>query len=760
MPAMTEDEIAKAVEVMAKDAMAWGEERSQDRRTAIEYYDGIMVDTPSDPNRSTVVSRDFRSATKKVLPAIVRTILGGDQVVEYPPVGQGDEQMAEQATEYVNLVVLPESNGRKAIMDAIHDALRVRNGILKWWWDDSIEVKFTRHSGLDEMAAAQLVEQEEGAEVVEASQDEQGLYTIKLRRKMPRNICRVACVPSEEFHIAPDALCIEESIFVAHNQQIRRNDLIAMGYDQEKVMALPAFRKSDMVDDERITRQNDEAVTDKVPDLVKGLEEIDCWECYVRLDVDDDGIAEMRRIVFAGGWNAEHMLENYECDEAPFCDVVIERRPHEWQGRSLFDDVRDIQRIKTVLLRNTLDNIYWQNNLQPTVQEAAIKDMDAVYNPSFGKPIVTKPGFSVQDAVAYNTVPFVAKQAFDMLAYMDDALIDRTGISDQSGGLPPDALQNVTAKASALMEQQGIAQVELMVRTVADGLKRLFKGVLKTIIQHQDKARTVRLRNEWVQFDPKSWNAGMDVSINVGLGAGTRERDMLAMQLVNGFQEKLIAGFGPDNPFVKPDNLYNSIAKLYEAAGLKNVDLYLTKPDPAEIQAKMEAQKNQPNPEQVKAEAQAQLEQMKMQGQMQVEQMKAEMTQALEQARLAADAERLTVESAKQVETERAQMEADLQVKAAERDNQISIKQMELAFKREELAQQRELELLKIGLKPQEDGSVKTEGDMQNEALMSVVQNMQGIAQAMQMTVENLNKPKRIVRDPTTNKAIGMETVN
>ncbi len=676
---MTDEDIAKAVEVMAKDARSWGEERSGDRQEAIEYYDGTMKDTPSDANRSSVVSRDFRSATKKVLPAIVRTILGGDKVVEYPPIGQGDEQMAEQATDYVNYVVLPESEGRKAILDAVHDALRVRNGILKWWWDDSVSVRFTRHSGLSEEAAAALTEQEEDAEVVEASQDDKGLYTIKLKRMIPRNICRVACVPAEEFYIAPDALCIEDAVFVAHNQQIRRNDLIAMGYDMEKVMALSAFRKSDQAEAEQQTRQQDESVTSKVPDLVKGLEEIDYWECYVRLDADGDGIAETRRIVFAGGWNAPEMLENYECDEAPFCDVVIERRPHEWLGRSLFDDVRDIQRIKTVLLRNTLDNIYWQNNLQAAVQEGAIVDMDAVYNPSFGKPIKVKPGFSVKDAVDFVQVPFVAKQAFEMLAYMDDALTDRTGISDNSGGLPPDALQNVTAKASALMEQQGIAQVELMVRTVAEGLKRLFKGILKTIIQHQDKPRTVRLKDNWVEFDPRTWNAEMDVSINVGLGAGTRERDMMAMQIVNATQEKLIAAFGPDNPFVKPDNLYNSIAKLYESAGLKSVDLYLTKPDPAEIKQKIDAANNQPNPEQMKIEGQMQIEQVKAQSAAQLEQIKAQTQAQIEQARLQADAQRMTVESEKQRMTEAAQMEADLAVKAAERENQTALKQMEFA---------------------------------------------------------------------------------
>ena len=45
--------------------------------------------TPSDEGRSKVVSRDVRAMVKKVLPAVIRTIMGNDQVVEYKPGGKG-----------------------------------------------------------------------------------------------------------------------------------------------------------------------------------------------------------------------------------------------------------------------------------------------------------------------------------------------------------------------------------------------------------------------------------------------------------------------------------------------------------------------------------------------------------------------------------------------------------------------------------------------------------------------------------------------
>ena len=688
MPAMTPEQVAKALELFAKDAIAWSDSQSDDRTKAMEYYDGIMADTPSDEGRSSVVSKDFRAATKKVLPSITRTIFGSDKVVEYQGIGEGDEEMAEQANDYINYVVMPECHGEEHIRDAIHDALRLRNGILKWWWDKTIDVKVTKHTGQTIEDLAHIAAEDE-VEILEQSQDENG-FNVKLRRRITKGEVRIAAIPLEEFFISPDALDISEAVFVAHNQQLKRYQLVAMGYDRERIRNAKAYTaKTSNSDSEKQTRRDDETLHNAT-ETIKDMEEVDYWECFVRLDEDDDGIAELRRIVMIGGWSAKDLFEDEECDEAPFTDVVIERRPHEWQGRSLFDDVREIQRVKTVLKRSVLDNIYWQNNLQPVINDAAVSNMDAVMNPKFGQPIRIKAGFNVNDAVQFAQVPFVAKQAFEMLAYFDDVLADLTGIRDESGGLPADAIQNVTAKASALMEQQGISQVELMVRNVAVGLRRLFKGVLKLVIQHQDKPRMIKLRDNPVTFNPRSWDANMDASVNIGLGAGTRERDMVAMQMVVQAQEKVLLGLGPDNPLVKPDQVYNGLAKLAQAAGIKNVSAYFTKPDPAEVQAKMQAAANKPDPEMMKVEAQKEIEAAKLQAQT-----------ALEQQRLQADTQRMAVEAEKSAMTEQAQMEADLQVKAADRENQIVLKQMDHMLEREKLAQQREIEMMKINAQAQ-----------------------------------------------------------
>jgi hypothetical protein len=300
-------------------------------------------------------------------------------------------------------------------------------------------------------------------------------------------------------------------------------------------------------------------------------------------------------------------------------------------------------------------------------------------------PIRVKPGLDVRAALGFNVVPFVADKSFQMLSYLDEEKHDRTGISDASSGMAPDALQNMTAKASAMIEQAGIGQTELMVRTIANCLKPVFRGLLKLIIQHQDKPRTVRLRNQWVEFDPRTWNADMDCTVNTGLGAGTRERDMMMMQFVLTMQEKLLAAFGPDNPFVKPDQLYNAVSKVVEAAGLKSPDMFFTKPDPQEIQALLQAQANKPSPEQEKIQGALQIEQAKGQVQLQL-----------------AD-KKMQVEASK----EREQRDADLVIKQAELEKETQAKVHDaqlkaqadadkMALEREKMAMQERIELAKL----------------------------------------------------------------
>jgi len=257
---------------MVREAEKHADDMSADRIRAIEYYDGVMRDTPSDMGRSQMVSRDVRANIKKVLPSLLRTIFGSTQVVEFQPVGPGDEQGAAQASDYINRVVMLEANARRHIEDALHDALLLRNGILRWWWEEKTCARSSYHSGLTDAAFGilagdddvEVIEHTERQEIVETvgpdgepAEMPLTVHDVRIKRMQTERRVRVSCVPRERFLIHPDAVTLEDSILTGERMEVTRSDLVAMGYDYDTVMSVSQSNDDDHEDDVRRRRALD-----------------------------------------------------------------------------------------------------------------------------------------------------------------------------------------------------------------------------------------------------------------------------------------------------------------------------------------------------------------------------------------------------------------------------------------------------------------------------------------------------------------------
>lgn len=656
-------------------------EQSKDRERALEYYNGEMSDMKPDEGRSSVVSKDVRAVIKKLMPSIMRSILSNDKIVDYEPVGQEDEESAQQATDYVNHVVVPGCGAEQAIYDAVFDALLLKTGVLKWSAYKRLKSavhEYTDQSdddvlGLFDDPDNEIFDHEKAEEtdpVVLNIDPNARRHSFKLRRTEEQVDVRLEAVPRGSFLIYPGADTIEDAPIVGERLEMTRSDLVSMGYDKGDVFGLSMRNRRDDDEDDQARMGADWA--DIEGETTKALEAVVVYEVYVKLDQDGDGIAEMYRIVFGetgedAGDGAKHIVLDMEpVSEAPYAEVVAERDAHQFEGHSIFEDTEDIQRIKTALLRGTLDNVYWQNNPQPAVDLAQVEDPEAIYNPEFGKPVLLKSGADAQRALQWLQIPFVGEQSFGMLSYFDEMAKDRTGITDASGGLDPEQIANINTGVANLAAESGVAQAEMVVRSLSrGGIRNAFRGLLRLVIAHHDQPRTVRVRGEWKDYNPAHWNVDMDCTVNVGLGAGSRERDMSVLQIVLGLQKELLASIGADNPFVKPDQLYNTLEKMTETAGFPSAEPYFTKPDPQEIAAKLQAQQSQPDPQAQKVQAQMQLEQAKAQARQQVE---------------------------------HAQMQADLQVKEAERQKDLEIAALKAQVDLLKHNQSMELEYAKAGM--------------------------------------------------------------
>jgi hypothetical protein len=269
-------------------------------------------------------------------------------------------------------------------------------------------------------------------------------------------------------------------------------------------------------------------------------------------------------------------------------------------------------------------------------------------------------------------VPFVADKIFPIMQYLDQEKRARTGLTNQSGGLDPDQISNVAASTANIVSEAGLAQSEMMIRTLAKGgIKDAFASLLKLVIIHTNREQNVKINGQWQSYDPRAWNVDMTCIVNVGIGGASKQRALAMMSNILALQEKIFANFGADNPFVKPDQVYNVLEKITEAAGLPSATPYFTRPDPAEIQAKLEAQKAVPSPEQ-----------LKMQQEMEIEKYKADRQTDVETAQLIADQEIVSAElqAAIAIEQEKAKNTLALENKRIMKDLSIHNDKMDLEY--------------------------------------------------------------------------------
>lgn len=553
------------------------------RRKALDFYYG-EIDVPPDDGGSSATSSDVADTIEWILPTLLRIFTQGAEIARFEPVGPEDEAAARQATDYANHVFMKDNAGFLILYTWFKDALLHRNGIIKHFWDERAQVRALTLEGLSIGELTNLFAEAERngdtLDIVEQrphAQGEGGAFDVTLRRTVREGRIRIEPVPPEEFLIDPEARSLEGARFVAHAAKRAAGDLIAQGFDADLVARLP-----NAAQDRRLETQARDRASLWPRDAANDAlgREVSIYECYRRIDWDGDGIAELRKITLArgSGNGGGIVLENIAIDELPFSDLSPILMPHRWAGRSVAELVMDIQRIKSVLMRQMLDNLYRVNNPQKEVAASGADQNtldDLLTNRVGGIVRVRTPG-----TITALTTPFVAGASFPMLDYLDKVRGARTGVSEAAAGLDPAVLQNQTATAVDRIFSAAQGKVELIARVFAEtGVKHAFRAILRLLIRHQNKVRMVRLRQDWIAMDPRSWNADMDVTVTVGLGAGHRDREIALLNTIAEKQENILQTLGARNPLVSMKQYYNTLARLVEAAGLKTPHAYFTDPD-------------------------------------------------------------------------------------------------------------------------------------------------------------------------------------
>lgn len=585
---MDQEQIKGIIESEIDDSIGYIDTDTTDERSkALEYYLRNPYGNEVE-GRSQIVTGEVAEAIDGALPQLIRVFTTTEDIVLFEPQSAGDEAAAKQATQYCNWVFYRDNAGMLILHNWFKDALLQKVGVVKAYWDGKEDVTKETYKNLTDDELALLLSDEtmevvsQKSDIVDMAGMPTMLHTVKIKKTKKSGKVVIENVPPEEFLISKAAKTIEDSPFTAHRRLIPRSELIAMGFDKDIVDNLPSYDDLSF-SQERIARFDNSEQPDQMASLDPAMQTIEVYECYIRLDMNDDGIAELRRIVYAGS----EILADEECDLIPFHSICPIPIPHKFFGQSLADRTMDIQLIKSTVTRQMLDNIYLTNNARIGAVEGQV-NYDDLSNATPGGIIRIKNAA----ALVPLQVPSVTAQAFPILEYMDAVQAKRTGVSDAQQGLNPDVLSNVTAAAVAAMTQASTGKLELIARIFAEtGVKSLFKGILHLLGKYQDKERILRIEGKYVPFDPRTWANEFDVSINVGLGSGNKDQQLAMLQMILAKQEQVLQGYGVSNPLVTVGKYRNTLAKFIEAAGFKDATVFIN-----EITPEQDAQFAQPQP--------------------------------------------------------------------------------------------------------------------------------------------------------------------
>ena len=658
------------------------------RASALDYYLREPYGNEVE-GRSQIVTAEVAEAVDGALPQLMKVFTQSNNAVIFEPVNEGDAEMAEQATSYVNHIFYKDNNGFELLHDMFWDALAQKVGVLKCYWDDKKDVTKEKYEMLteDELTMimqdeeVEIVSQEQYEEVIEQDPqpsvdqmgqpmiDEMGMpmmmetppiinvyYNVKVARTKDYSKVKIESVAPEEFLIDKSATNIEDADFVAERSLVTRSDLIAMGYDADVVAELST---GDLLDftPERVARFGaGEQPFDNNNSDNESMQRVEYYECYVRADLDGDGIAERHRVCYADN----KVLMHEECDYQPFHSVCPFPIPHKFFGESLADRTMDLQLIKSTITRQMLDNLYLTNNYRVGAVEGQVNLDDLLTSTAGGVIRIKNPNALVPMAVQSS-----AAQSFPMLEYLDTVQAKRTGVSEASQGLDPNILQNVTATAVAAMSSAAGGKIELIARIFADtGVSSLMKGILQLVCKYQQKEKIIKVNNKFVPMNPREWNTEYNVTVNVGLGTGSKGEQLSVMQMVLDKQEQMLTQYGLANPLVSLKQYRDTLAKFVNMAGFKDESGFLK--DITQEESDQLAQQQEQNPQ-----SDPNTEAAKILAQ--VEKEKAEMQMQSKMAQLELEKQELELKVQKEM--------LELQQKEAQFEKEMALKELEFAQK-------------------------------------------------------------------------------
>ena len=492
-----------------------------------EYYKKRF---PVVSEQSDFVSYDFWSMVEWAIPVIMNSFFGGEEAVVIVGRNEEDVPRAEILKELVNFQMMTQNKGFLVLWDWFSDAFQYNLGALKVWWVRKEEWEEEQLEYADPLRL-QMLQADPWCEILLVSQPDllgncQVVYRIgRLKENKPI----VENVRVTDLRWSPEAKSLNEANFVAHRQMVTADHLRRQAKDgiYDPVAVEHAIENSisggviysafeTELNDELDQRPNDE-------DGARALYEL--YECYVKVDINGDGMLE-DAIISVVGEEILRVQEN-KYGRIPIFTLAPIRDPFKvLSNLSLSEIVGEVQTIKTALMRQFLINTVNLNNIRWFVNDLGVDIKDLQDNRQYIKIHGVDP-----HTVVY---PFPTNQlspwTFPLFEYFEGTLEQWTGRTRYNQGTDSSSL-NKTATGISLLQQASEQRIDYIVRVFAEtGVGEVMRFLVELNQRYIDQPQVIRLKNQMLQVSPDDLKGEFDIDVNTEAGVGKKKQTIENLQ--------------------------------------------------------------------------------------------------------------------------------------------------------------------------------------------------------------------------------------
>lgn len=604
------------------------------RRANFDRYYGKPYGDEED-GRSQFVTREVFEAVEWAIPSVLRFFVGDGRAVEFEPVSEEDEQAAEIETDVVNHIALHRNEGFLFAYELVKTALINPNAYGKAWVEEKTTASFTVYQGVLDLSPFEI---DPDIEIVAAEEridtstvgpngqpDPIPVYDVRVKRTKTERKIKLAALPPDEVLVSDSltSLNLDDADFVCHRRLMTVSELVQLGHDPDELESLSA--DSDKWNSERVNRLfYEEEHPDSEEEEHGAQKQLWVHDCYARVDVDGDSIAELRHVRMIG----DEIFENEEVDYQPFFGTASIIIPNKHVCMSYVEAVENLQLVSTVLTRQLLDNIYAHTDKRHFFNEAGLladnSTMDNYLDATSSAIVVQgNPAEMVMPETSQPIIP----ELLQVIEFMKDQTQLRTGVAPQVS-LDPAVLRDSTMGAFMGALEHASQRLEVLVRIIAEtAIKPLYRKIHYLTRQYLNDPMSLKIRGSWLNANPQEWGERDSLTVNVGLGNQNKQAKMQSLQQQFQTQMQVMP-----TGMVTFAEIFNTLERLVEISGLGPVSRYFIEPSEENIKSGRYKPPQPPQPDpiqmgQLKAlmmDAQSRLEKARSDAQLDAQKMRAE----------------------------------------------------------------------------------------------------------------------------------------